>query len=229
MAQSASLKRLSLRVSADQCHPLICVEWEATKQPGAPPRLPMPPSGFGGLSRRRGRKPIIAAVNGLALGGGCEIVTNCDMVFASPGAVFALPEVKIGVAAIAGALPRLVRVIGRMRAMEMALTGRNVGAEEALRWGLCNAVAEKDGRTGVGGSVVELAVRYAEIIATHSPDSVVVSKEGIELGWDGISVEEATDRLSNGIWKGLEEGDNVKEGLRAFVEKRPPIWVPSKL
>ena len=190
----------------------------------------MPSSGFGGLSRRRGKKPVIAAVNGLAHGGGCEIVVNCDIVLASPGAVFALPEVKRGVAAIAGALPRLVRVLGRQRAMEMALTGRNVAAGEAREWGLCNGVSEKDGGgVGVTGGVVEMAVRFAQSISENSPDSVVVSKEGVELGWEGIGVEEGSERLMKGIWKGLEQGENVKEGLRAFVEKRAPRWVPSKL
>jgi enoyl-CoA hydratase/carnithine racemase len=82
---------------------------------------PMPPSGFGALSRRSGRKPIIAAVNGLAYGGGTELIVNCDMVVASKKATFGLPEVKRGVVAIAGALPRIVRTIGRPRAMELVL------------------------------------------------------------------------------------------------------------
>lgn len=173
---------------------------------------------------------MIAAVNGLAHGGGCEIIINCDMVLASPSAVFALPEVKRGVAAIAGALPRLARSVGRARAMEMALTGRNVSAREATSWGLCNGVSEKDGwGVGVTGGVVEMAVRVAGSIAENSPDSVVVSKEGVELGWEGIGVEEASSRLVDGVWKGLEQGENVKEGLMAFVEKRAPKWVPSKL
>jgi len=184
-------------------------------------------SGFGGISRRRGRKPIIAAVNGLAHGGGCEIVVNCDMVLASPSAVFALPEVKRGVAAIAGALPRLARVIGRMRAMEMALTGRNVSAEEARSWGLCNAISEKDG-DGPGG-VVQLAVSWALETSKNSPDSVITSKEGVELAWEGMSVEEGSQRLVDGLWKKMEHGENMKEGLRAFVEKRGPRWVDSKL
>ncbi|KAL9100016.1 MAG: hypothetical protein Q9163_004552 [Psora crenata] len=187
----------------------------------------MPSSGFGGLSKRRGKKPVIAAVNGLAHGGGCEIVVNCDLVLASPLARFALPEVKRGVAAMAGALPRLGRVVGRMRAMEMALTGRELGAEEARAWGLCNAIAGKDG-AGNGG-VVEMAISWAKEITANSPDSVLVSKEGVELGLDGIGVQEATQRLIDGMARGMEAGENIKEGLRAFVEKRPPNWVSSKL
>ena len=152
------------------------------------------------------------------------------MVFASPSAVFALPEVKRGVAAIAGALPRLARSVGRVRAMEMALTGRDVRAQEAVGWGLCNAVAERDGSgEGVRGGVVEMAVRVAGSVAANSPDSVVVSKEGVELGWQGGGVEEGTERLLAGGWAGLAEGENIREGLRAFAEKRAPRWVPSKL
>lgn len=198
--------------------------------PNASRREEQPPSGFGGISRRRGRKPIIAAVNGLAHGGGCEIIVNCDIVLASPNAVFALPEVKRGVVALAGALPRLARVVGRMRAMEMALTGRLVAAEEARAWGLCNAISEKCGDgLGVEGGVVRLAVKWAEEICRNSPDSIITSKEGIELAWEGISAEEGSQRLVDGLWRKMEAGDNIKEGLEAFMEKRSPRWVDSKL
>ncbi|KAA6414832.1 MAG: enoyl- hydratase [Lasallia pustulata] len=132
------------------------------------PARPLPPSGFGGLSRRAGKKPIIAAINGLCLGGGCEISINADMVLASAAATFGLPEVKRGVVALAGALPRLVRTVGRQRAMEMALTGRTLSAHEAREWGLVNRVV------GEGESVVAEAVRWAEVVGGNSPDSVVV-------------------------------------------------------
>ena len=155
---------------------------------------------------------------------------NCDIVLASPSAVFALPEVKRGLIALAGALPRLTRVVGRMRAMEMALTGKTVSSQEAREWGLCNAVCEKDGDgAGVLGGVVDMAVKWAEEIAANSPDSVIVSKEGVELGWVGIGAEEGSRRLEEGMWRRIEGGENVKEGVRAFVEKRGPRWVPSKL
>ena len=198
--------------------------------PSKRPREATPPSGFAGISRRRGRKPIIAAVNGLAHGGGCEIVVNCDIVLANPSAVFALPEVKRGVVAIAGVLPRLARVVGRMRAMEMSLTGRTVGVEEAKYWGLCNAISEKDGDgLDVQGGVVQLAVAWAQNICKNSPDSVIVSKEGVELAWEGIGVEQASQKLVDGIWRKMESGANMKEGVKAFVEKRGPRWVDSKL
>ena len=194
-----------------------------------PKKHPLP-SGFGGISRRRGRKPIIAAVNGLAYGGGCEIIVNCDLVLASPSAVFALPEVKRGVVAIAGALPRLARLVGRMRAMEIALTGRTVSAQEAKDWGLCNAISESDGDgMGTERGVVRLAVSWAQDICKNSPDSIITSKEGIELAWEGIGVEEASQKLVDGLWKKMEAGENMKEGVRAFVEKRGPHWVNSKL
>ena len=161
---------------------------------------------------------------------------------ASEGAKFALPEVKRGVAAIAGALPRLTRQVGRVRAMEMALTGRDVSAEEAREWGLVNAVVKEQTplvptltppasptETATYTSVVQEAVRWAETICQSSPDSVVASKEGVDLGWEGVGVDEATQRLIDGTWKNLEGGENLKEGVRAFVEKRRPKWRDSKL
>jgi len=158
------------------------------------------------------------------------MIVNCDIVLASPSAVFALPEVKRGLVAIAGALPRLARVVGRMRAMEMALTGRTVGAEEAKGWGLCNAVSERDGDgIGVEGGVVRMAVKWAEEMCKNSPDSIVTSKEGIELAWEGIGAEEGSQRLVDGLWKKMEGKENMKEGVRAFMEKRGPRWVDSKL
>jgi enoyl-CoA hydratase/carnithine racemase len=192
----------------------------------------MPPTGFGGLSRRKGRKPIICAVNGLCLGGGTEMIINADIVIASSRALFALPEVKRGVVALAGALPRLVRTIGKQRAMEMALTGRMVGAAEAERWGLVNFVVgvdEKDSEEVVAEAVVNRALGVAGEIAGNSPDSVLVSREGIKLGWEGIGAEEATGMLNETWVRRLYEGENIKEGLRAFVEKRKPAWVSSKL
>ncbi|GAB7331375.1 hypothetical protein MBLNU13_g02806t1 [Cladosporium sp. NU13] len=185
---------------------------------------PMPPSGFGALSRRSGRKPIIAAVNGLAYGGGTELIVNCDLVIAAKKATFGLPEVKRGVVAIAGALPRIVRTIGRPRAMEMALTGRVVPAQEAYEWGLINKVVG-DGE----GEVVAAAVEYAKMIAENSPDAVIVSREGIKMGWEGVGAEEGSRLLVENWYPRLAAGENIKEGVRAFVEKRKPQWKAAKL
>lgn len=182
----------------------------------------MPPSGFGGLSRRSGKKPIICAVNGACLGGGCEMIINADLVIAERGAVFGLPEVKIGVVALAGALTRLVRTVGRQRAMEMALTGRPLDAQEARDWGLVNRVVEK-------GEGVREAVRVAVVIAGNSPDSVIVSREGVKMGWEGVGAEEGTRLVLENWYSKMDKGENMKEGVRSFVEKRKPEWVPSKL
>ena len=167
---------------------------------------------------------MIAAVNGVAMGGGCEMIINTDLVLASAAAKFALPEVKRGVIALAGALPRLVRTVGKQRAMEMALTGRTLDAHEARDWGLVNEVVEDD-----PSNVVERAIEVAKIIAGNSPDSVIVSRAGVLLGWEQLSAEAGTDRLIQGSWKAMEGGENMKEGVRAFVEKRRPKWIDSKL
>ncbi len=206
-------------------------EWDGQNSSGDDVRRDMPPSGFGALSRRAGKKPVIAAVNGLAYGGGMEMCTNLDMVVAAKSATFALPEVKRGVVAIAGALPRIVRTIGRQRAMEMALTGRTVGADEAQSWGLVNAVVE-DGPAGLDimdRPVIKKALEYANMIAGNSPDAVIVSREGIKMGWEGIGAEDGSRLLVEGWGKRLSEGENMKEGVRAFVQKRSPSWVGSKL
>ncbi|KAK3114118.1 hypothetical protein LTR53_007903 [Teratosphaeriaceae sp. CCFEE 6253] len=197
-------------------------EWNNRNDAGV--KREMVPPGFGGISRRSGLKPIIAAVNGLAIGGGMELVVNCDLVVASSKATFALPEVKRGVVAFAGALPRIVRTIGKQRAMEMALTGRTVSAQEAKDWGLVNRIVG-DGE----GEVVDAAVEYAKMIAENSPDAVIVSREGIKMGWEGMGAEDAT-RLANETWfPRLQAGENIKEGVRAFVEKRKPRWKAAKL
>ncbi|KAJ5787549.1 hypothetical protein N7457_002539 [Penicillium paradoxum] len=189
----------------------------------------MPNSGFGGLARRKGKKPVICAVNGLCLGGGTEMIINSDIVVASAKAVFALPEVKRGVVALAGALPRLVRTVGKQRAMEMVLTGRMVGAAEAEKWGLVNWIVEGEKEEEIARAVVEKALGVAGEIAGNSPDSVLVSREGVKLGWEGIGADEATSMLNETWVKRLYEGENIKEGLLAFVEKRKPVWVDSKL
>lgn len=108
--------------------------------------------------------------------------------------------------------------------MEMALTGRTVPAAEAEKWGLINKVVGDE-----EGEVIDAAVEYAKMIADNSPDSVIVSREGIKLGWEGVSAEDGTNQLMQKWYPGLSEGDNIKEGLKAFVEKRKPKWIASKL
>ncbi|KAI1089041.1 enoyl-CoA hydratase/carnithine racemase [Rostrohypoxylon terebratum] len=187
---------------------------------GVNPRFP--PGGFGGMSNRGGLKPIIAAVNGICFGGGMEMTTNCDLVVAATGALFALPEVTIGVIALAGALPRLVRTVGRQRAAEMALSGKRYSAKELLAWGLVNEVVEE-------GKVLDKALEWAEKIAGNSPDAVIVTREGLKLGWEGVGPEQGTDLLLKGWYGKIEGGENMSEGKRSFNEKRKPVWKDSKL
>jgi enoyl-CoA hydratase/carnithine racemase len=178
--------------------------------------------GFGGLSNRAGKKPVVAAVNGLCLGGGMEMVINIDIVIAAEGAKFGLPEVKRGVAAGTGALPRLASYLGRQRASEMALTGRMFTAEEMALWGLVNRVVPRD-------KLVEEALAVAGCIAENSPDSVIVSREGLKLGWEPLGPQRASAHLASGVLARLEAGENMKEGLLSFTEKRGPRWKDSKL
>ncbi|KAG9244412.1 ClpP/crotonase-like domain-containing protein [Calycina marina] len=200
-------------------------EWHEANKPHAPASTQervIPASGFGALSRRGGKKPVICAVNGVCFGGGTEMIINADIVIAERHAVFGLPEVKIGVVALAGALTRLVRTVGRQRAMEMALTGRTVPAEEAREWGLVNKVVEK-------GESVNEAIKIAEAIALTSPDSMIVTREGIKMGWEGIGAEEGTRLLMENWYGRMDKGENMREGVASFVEKRKPNYVPSKL
>lgn len=176
------------------------------------------------MSRRGGKKPIICAVNGICFGGGCEMIINGDMVIAAKEAVFGLPEVTIGVVALAGALTRLVRTVGKQRAIELALTGRRLSAEEAREWGLVNKVVE-----GGADSVLKEALKMAAAIAGNSPDAVIVSREGIKLGWEGVGAEDGTVKLLQEWWTRIEGGENMREGVKSFVEKRKPKWVDSKL
>ena len=179
-----------------------------------------PPTGFGGLTRRVGLKPIIAAVNGHAHGGGFELALNADLVFASPNATFRLPDVLRGTAALQGALPRLVRTLGMQRAGLVALTGYRVGAEEAREWGLVVEVVED-------GDVVERAVEVASAVARDcSPDSIVATRAGLREAWETGCVERATQAVEE-RWGGfVYGGENLREGIRAFVEKRRPVWGP---
>ncbi|KAK5991509.1 Mevalonyl-coenzyme A hydratase sidH [Cladobotryum mycophilum] len=179
--------------------------------------------GFGGLSNRRGKKPIIAAVNGLCLGGGMEMVLNLDMVIASADAKFALPEVARGVVPIQGALPRLIRSVGMQRASEMSLLGRTYKADEMLQWGLVNHIVARD------GSVVETALQWASEIANNSPDSIIVAREGLIGGWEPENPKASTDRIQQVLYHKMDGGENMKEGVLSFVEKRKPVWKDSKL
>lgn len=179
----------------------------------------MPAGGFGALSNRSLRKPVIAAVNGIAFGGGMEILANCDMVIVSEQARLGLPEVKRGVSASAGALPRLARTLGIQRASEMALTGRVILPLEALSWGIVNKVVPH-------AQLTDTALAVARELIQNSPDSIIYTKAALR---EGLGVEEAT-RKTNSEWKKrLDASENLIEGLTAFSAKRAPKWSNPKL
>lgn len=180
--------------------------------------------GFGGISNRRGKKPIIAAVNGLCLGGGFEMIVNTDLVYALETAKFGLPEVTRGVVAIAGALPRLIRTLGRQRASEMSMLGGMYTARQMEAWGIVNEVIDGNGDTLLR-RVLEVAARLAD----NSPDAVIVTREGLLSGWAGEDPQPATLRVEGAIYKDMEGADNMKEGVLSFVEKRKAVWKDSKL
>lgn len=179
--------------------------------------------GLAGLPRRAGKKPIIAAVNGICMGGGFEMMANCDLVVASSSATFALPEVKRGVVPVAGCLPRLSRVLGLQRTMDLVLTGRSVTAETLYSWGLIARIIP------VTADVAEAAVRLALDMCSNSPDALIIGRLGIRLAWETNSVEEATSVVAAEWYPRLMKGANFTEGIQAFVEKRAPQWQNSKL
>lgn len=179
--------------------------------------------GLAGLPRRSGKKPIIAAVNGITMGGGFEMVANCDLVVASTSAIFALPEAKRGIVPVAGCLPRLTRTLGLQRCTDLALTGRSVDARTLYDWGLVTRLIEAP------ADVVDAAISVAEEMCANSPDSLIVGRKGIRLSWETGNAEEAVSTLADEWYPRLVGGPNFSEGIRAFSEKRSPQWVNSKL
>ncbi|KAF8253053.1 ClpP/crotonase [Wilcoxina mikolae CBS 423.85] len=202
------------------CAGMDLKEWNSDASSNAK-KSPMP-GGFAGLSSRRGKKPIISAVHGICYGGGFEAVVNTDLIIAHADSTFSLPETSRGVVAIAGALPRITMLLGLQRASELALTGRVLTAREAREWGLVNEVVEE-------GSVVDAALRWADKILRQSPDSVIVSRAGLRAAFGTDGVDAGMKKVEEGIWQELQAGENIREGLKAFVEKRDVQWVNSKL
>ena len=180
-------------------------------------KLERNPMGFAGLTSRFDlKKPIIAAVNGVAMGGGFEIALACDLIIASENARFALPEPKVGLAALAGGMHRLPRQIGMKRAMGMMLTGRTVEAQEGLSLGFVNeVVAHQD--------LMESAKKWAESIMECSPTSVRTTKDVAMSGLSHASVETAMEQKYDSVVD-LFNGEDFVEGPLAFSEKRKPNW-----
>ncbi|MEB2344542.1 MAG: enoyl-CoA hydratase-related protein [Deltaproteobacteria bacterium] len=180
-------------------------------------KLHWPASGFGGLTARFDLpKPLIAAVNGLAMGGGFEIVLACDIVVAAETAVFALPEPRVGLAALGGGLQRLPRQIPLKHAMGMLLTGRRVGAEEGQRLGFVNEVVP-------AGQALAAARRWAGAILECSPVSVRTTKAVALRSLGHASLEESLTARYDEIAE-LVRSEDFLEGPRAFAAKRKPAW-----
>lgn len=187
------------------------------KQQASGGGMATPPTGFAGLTARFGmNKPVIAAVNGVAMGGGFEIALACDLIVASSRAVFALPEPRVGLAALAGGLQRLPRVVGLKHAMGMMLTGRRVDAEEGHRLGFVNEVVE--------GDVLAAARRWAGEILACSPMSVRATKDAVLRGLDTPIEAALVDEWSYDAMKAMLGSADAKEGPAAFAEKRAPAW-----
>ena len=178
----------------------------------------LPPGGFGGLTARMELdKPVIAAVNGIAMGGGFELALACDLIIASQNAVFALPEPKVGLAALAGGLLRLPAQIPQKHAMGMILTGRHVKADEADRLGFVNEVVAP-------GEALAAAHRWAEQILACSPMSVRGSKHVACRGLETpLSTAYREQRGYVPIQALYNSADRI-EGPKAFAEKRKPQW-----
>jgi enoyl-CoA hydratase/carnithine racemase len=161
------------------------------------------------------RTPMIAAVSGFALGGGCELALICDMIVASETAEFGQPEITLGIIPGAGGTQRLARVIGKQQAMELVLTGRRISAEEALRLGFVNRVAPKD-------AWLDEAVELAGVIARRPPLAVKMAKQAVLAAEEmplagGLEHERRLYELT------MATEDRV-EGMHAFLEKRKPSF-----
>ena len=161
------------------------------------------------------RKPVIAAVSGWALGGGCEVALSCDMIVASESAQFGQPEINIGVIPGAGGTQRLTRSVGKAIAMEMILNDRRLTAQEARQFGLVNRVVPVKG-------YLEEAIQLAEEIAARAPLAVRAAKRLINQSFertltDGLAAEKQE-------FYNLFASEDQKEGMQAFIEKRKPEW-----
>jgi len=161
------------------------------------------------------RKPIIAAVAGFALGGGCEVAMMCDFILAADTAKFGQPEIKLAVTPGMGGSQRLTRAVGKAKAMEMCLTGRMMNAEEAERSGLVSRIVP-------AADLIEEAVKTATTIASMAPLAVLANKEMVNAAFEtGLAMGVQFERR---LFHGMFGTDDQKEGMAAFVEKRPGKW-----
>ena len=181
----------------------------------------VPDSGYGGLTNRFScDKPVIGAVNGLALGGGFELALSCDIVIAADNAMFGLPEPKIGTAAVASGMHRLVREIGLKQAMGILLTADFIDAQKALGFGLVNEVVP-------AGELMTTARNYARKILKCAPLAIQATKHCALQGLKFSRVEEAMAAQLDHRFDKLEamlHSEDIREGLQAFMDKRKPQW-----
>lgn len=182
-------------------------------------KMSSPPSGFAGLTSRFDLdKPLIAAVNGIAMGGGFEIALACDIIVASDKAVFALPEPRVGLAALAGGLHRLPRTIGEKRALGMILTGRRVTPQEGKELGFVNEVVP-------AGELMTAARKWAAQILELSPMSVRASKQAVTRGLAEPSVQAGMKaQIGYPAVAAMFKSEDFVEGPMAFAMKRAPAW-----
>ncbi|HYF25624.1 MAG TPA: crotonase/enoyl-CoA hydratase family protein [Baekduia sp.] len=171
--------------------------------------------GFAGIVRRSAEKPLIAAVEGFAVGGGFEIVLACDLVVAARGARFGIPEAKRGLVAAGGALRRLPRRLPEPLAMELALTGELVVAERLHELGAVNRLVEP-------GAALEQALELAGLVAANGPLALRASKAVLQRQWSWTD-EEFFERQA-AIVDPVQQSEDAREGARAFTEKRAPVW-----
>ena len=163
----------------------------------------------------RSRKPIVAAVAGFALGGGCELAMQCDIVIAADTAKFGQPEIKLGVVPGIGGTQRLALAVGKAKAMDLILTGRMMDAAEAEKSGLVARVVP-------AASLMDEAMKVAETVANMSLPAVLAAKEAVNRAFEsGLSEGIAFERR---IFHSLFATDDQKEGMKAFIEKRTPKW-----
>jgi enoyl-CoA hydratase len=164
---------------------------------------------------RKIRKPVVAAVSGFALGGGCELAMSCDMIVAGDSAKFGQPEIKIGVMPGAGGTQRLTRAIGKARAMEMVLTGSMLSAQEAYEAGLLTRVVP-------AALYLDEAISLAKQVAAMPPVSARLAKEAVLKSFD-TTIETGLEFERKNFYL-LFATDDAKEGMQAFMEKRKPTW-----
>lgn len=164
---------------------------------------------------RRIKKPVIAAVSGLALGGGCELALSCDMIVASENAKFGQPEINLGVIPGAGGTQRLARAIGKALTMEMVLNNRTLTADEARQFGLVNRVVPVE-------RYLEVALALATEIANRAPIAIRIAKEAVNQAFESSLTEGLANERR--LFYMLFATEDQKEGMQAFSEKRKALW-----